>query len=193
MATVPARRVLRGVMTTDWLADHRAWTRWGSLLLPIVVGAALGLFRDGMNQSTAAMVLVLTGRRGRRHGRPGRRHHRRPRRPPGAFDFFLTEPYYSLSIHHQDDLELAVALVVVGLAVTEIALWGRRQQAAAQRRDGLHLRSDPPARPAAGHDRARPGRRHRDRDHARCSAPTGARGTPATPAGTTPSSARTAR
>ena len=135
-------------MTTDWLADHRAWTRWGAVLLPIVVGAALGLFRDGMNQSTAAMVLVLTVVAAAATG---------DRvagvvaalSAAGAFDFFLTEPYYSFSIHHRDDLELAVALVVVGLAVTEIALWGRRQQAAAQRRDGYisgltHLLDLPP-------------------------------------------------
>ena len=148
MASCPCRRVLRGVMTTDWLADHRAWTRWGSLLLPILVGAALGLFRDGMNQSTAAMVLVLTVVAAAATG---------DRvagiiaalSAAGAFDFFLTEPYYSFSIHHREDLELAVALVVVGLAVTEIALWGRRQQAAAQRRDGYisgltHLLDLPP-------------------------------------------------
>src|SRR6478736_3446381 len=122
-------------MTTDWLTDHRAWTRWGALVLPIVVGAALGLFRDGMNQSTAAMVLVLTVVAAAATG---------DRvagiiaalAAAGAFDFFLTEPYYSFSIHHRDDLELALALVVVGLAVTEVALWGRRQQAAALRRDG---------------------------------------------------------
>jgi hypothetical protein len=67
----------------------------------------------------------------------------------GSFDFFLTEPYYSLSIHRDSDLQLAVALVVVGLAVTEIARWGRRQQAVAQRREGYisgltHLLDLPP-------------------------------------------------
>ena len=99
------------------------------------MGAALGLFRDGMNQSTAAMVLVLTvvaaAATGDRVAGVAA-----ALAAAGAFDFFLTEPFYSLSIHHRDDLELALALVVVGLAVTEIALWGRRQQAAAQRRDG---------------------------------------------------------
>jgi hypothetical protein len=122
-------------MTTDRLAEHRALTRWGSLLLPIVVGAVLGQLHDGMSQSTAAMVLVLTvvaaAATGDRVAGVAA-----ALAAAGAFDFFLTEPYHSLSIHHRDDLELAVALVVVGLAVTEIALWGRRQQAAAQRRDG---------------------------------------------------------
>jgi len=122
-------------MTNDWLADHRTLMRWGAVLLPIVVGAVLGLLRDTMDPSTAAMVLVLpvvaaaaTGDRiaGVLAALAA----------AGSFDFFLTEPFYSLSIHRQADLELAVALVVVGLAVTEIALWGRRQQAAAQRREG---------------------------------------------------------
>src|SRR5262249_42663875 len=36
----------------------------------------------------------------------------------------------------RDDVETAVLLVLVGLAVTEIALWGRRQQGRAGRRQG---------------------------------------------------------
>jgi K+-sensing histidine kinase KdpD len=122
-------------MTRDWLADHRAWTRWAAALLPVAVGALLALLREGMNQSTAAMVLVLTVVAAAASG---------DRvagivaalSAAGSFDFFLTEPYYSFSIHQRDDLTLAIVLVVVGLAVTEIALWGRRQQAAALRRDG---------------------------------------------------------
>lgn len=122
-------------MTRNWLADHRAWTRWAAALLPVAVGAVLALVRESMNQSTAAMVLVLTVVAAAATG---------DRvcgalaalAAAGSFDFFLTEPYYSLSIHQSDDLELAIVLVVVGLAVTEIALWGRRQEAAAQRRDG---------------------------------------------------------
>ena len=122
-------------MTNDWVTAHRLMLRWGSLLLPVLVGAALGLFRDALDPSAAAMVLVLpvvaaaaTG--DRVAGVVA------ALAAAGSFDFFLTEPYYSLSIHRDSDLQLAVALVVVGLAVTEIALWGRRQQAAAQRRDG---------------------------------------------------------
>lgn len=52
------------------------------------------------------------------------------------FDFFLTEPYYQLTIDDRDDIETAVLLTLVGIAVTEIALWGRRQQARASRRRG---------------------------------------------------------
>src|SRR5262245_14165628 len=52
------------------------------------------------------------------------------------FDFFLTKPYNTFTIDSRDDVETAVLLVLVGLAVTEIALWGRRQQARASRRNG---------------------------------------------------------
>ncbi len=48
-----------------------------------------------------------------------------------AFDFFLTSPYESLAIHHGRDVETDVLLLAVGAAVTEIAMWGRRQHALA--------------------------------------------------------------
>ena len=58
-----------------------------------------------------------------------------------SFDFFWTEPYQTLAITGRVDVETAVLLLLVGVAVTEIAVWGRRQQAAANReagfRDGL--------------------------------------------------------
>jgi hypothetical protein len=57
------------------------------------------------------------------------------------FDFLWTRPYQALAIRAREDVETAVLLVLVGLAITEIAAWGRRQQAAASReagfRDGL--------------------------------------------------------
>jgi Domain of unknown function (DUF4118) len=48
-----------------------------------------------------------------------------------SFDFFLTQPYLQFAITERDDIEAAVLLALIGLAVTEIALWGRRQQARA--------------------------------------------------------------
>jgi hypothetical protein len=53
-----------------------------------------------------------------------------------SFDFFLTEPYLNFAIVKPDDLEAAVLLALIGLAVTETALWGRRQQARASTRAG---------------------------------------------------------
>ena len=52
------------------------------------------------------------------------------------FDFFLTQPYERFSITHRTDIETTVLLLVIGVAVTEIAVWGRRQYATASRRAG---------------------------------------------------------
>jgi K+-sensing histidine kinase KdpD len=54
----------------------------------------------------------------------------------GWFDFFLTVPYERFSITHRDDIETTVLLLAVGVAVTEIAAWGRRQHGDASRRAG---------------------------------------------------------
>jgi K+-sensing histidine kinase KdpD len=52
------------------------------------------------------------------------------------FDFFLTKPYERFSIARAPDIETTVLLLVIGVAVTEIAVWGWRQHSAASRRSG---------------------------------------------------------
>src|SRR4029077_13418000 len=52
------------------------------------------------------------------------------------FDFFLTRPYETFSITRRTDIETTVLLLVIGVAVTEIAVWGRRQHLTASRRAG---------------------------------------------------------
>ncbi len=52
------------------------------------------------------------------------------------FDLLLTVPYGQFAITNPDDVETAVLLTVAGLAVTEIALWGRRQQSRSSSREG---------------------------------------------------------
>ena len=52
------------------------------------------------------------------------------------FDFFLTRPYERFSINRSTDIETTVLILLIGVAVTEIAVWGRRQQLAATRRAG---------------------------------------------------------
>jgi K+-sensing histidine kinase KdpD len=52
------------------------------------------------------------------------------------FDFFLTRPYETLSITHRVDIQTTVLLLVIGVAVTELAVWGRRQYLTASRRAG---------------------------------------------------------
>lgn len=53
-----------------------------------------------------------------------------------SFDFFLVEPVLSFTIAEPEEVEATVLLLLTGLAVSEIALWGRRQQARASRRSG---------------------------------------------------------
>lgn len=53
-----------------------------------------------------------------------------------SFDLFLTQPYQSLAIAEQVDAETTSLLVLIGVAVTELAVWGRRQQAEVSRRAG---------------------------------------------------------
>ena len=52
------------------------------------------------------------------------------------FDFFLTRPYETFDITGRYDIETTVLLLVIGVAVTELAVWGRREHAAASRRAG---------------------------------------------------------
>lgn len=52
------------------------------------------------------------------------------------FDFFLTVPYERFTITRRADIQTTVLLLAVGVAVTEIAVWGRRQHGAASRRAG---------------------------------------------------------
>jgi K+-sensing histidine kinase KdpD len=52
------------------------------------------------------------------------------------FDFFLTRPYEMFTINRAADIETTVLLVVIGVAVTEVAVWGRREHSAASRRAG---------------------------------------------------------
>ncbi len=52
------------------------------------------------------------------------------------FDFFLTRPYERFSILHRADIETTLLLLIIGVAVTELAVWGRRQHAVASPRAG---------------------------------------------------------
>ncbi|OLT11148.1 DUF4118 domain-containing protein [Pseudonocardia sp. CNS-139] len=114
---------------------HRAFVIGAAAVLPLVACAVLGLFRDSVANTTAAIGLVLIVVAAAATGL----------RTAGVvaalscaawFDFFLTEPYHQFAITDPADIETAVLLVLVGLAVSEIALWGRRQQAGASREQG---------------------------------------------------------
>jgi hypothetical protein len=106
------------------------------LLAPLAVAAVLLPFRDDLANTSVALVLVLAivGVAAAGH------------RVAGLlaalsaaiwFNFFWTEPYQTLVISSRADVETAVLLLLVGIGVTEIAVWGHRQQAAASREAGF--------------------------------------------------------
>ncbi len=116
-------------------AQWRPAARIAAVVLPFATCALLSTVKDSITAATAVLVLVLwvvaaaaTGDRvaGLLAAVSG-----------GAwFDFFLTAPYHRFRIEDSDDVEATVLLVLIGLGVTEIALWGHRQQARAARRSG---------------------------------------------------------
>jgi hypothetical protein len=94
------------------------------LAVPVAVAAALVPFRSDFAAPAAALVLVLVVVAVACFGS----------RVAGAvaalsaaawFDFFLTRPYGQFAITHRPDIETAVSLLLVGLAVTEIAARSR--------------------------------------------------------------------
>jgi hypothetical protein len=116
------------------------WTRDRTALLAAVVGpfalaAVLAPFRGSFANTDAALVLVLVVVAVAANGY----------RLAGVlaalsagvwFDFFLTPPYESFAINNRVDIETAVLLLLVGVAVTELAVWGRREHAEASRQAG---------------------------------------------------------
>ena len=106
-----------------------------SVVVPVVVCALSGSMRDRVSTTSAALVLVLcvvvAGTSGQRIAAllaavsAGI-----------SFDFFLTQPYYSLVISDPNDVEVTVLLIVIGGIVTEATMWGLRQESRAARRSG---------------------------------------------------------
>jgi K+-sensing histidine kinase KdpD len=113
----------------------RTPTRVAALLLPLATCAILATVRDSVTAATAVLVLVLWVVAGAATG--DRLAGLLAAASGGVwFDFFLTAPYRRFTIKGSDDVEATVLLLLIGLAVTEIALWGHRQQAGAARRSG---------------------------------------------------------
>jgi hypothetical protein len=116
------------------------WTRGrvamtAALLGPPALAAALSLVRGDFANTDAALILVLAVVAVASLG------HRRAgilaALSAGVwFDYFLTAPYQTFAINDRADIETTVLLLLVGAAVTEVAVWGRRQQAEAARQAG---------------------------------------------------------
>jgi K+-sensing histidine kinase KdpD len=107
----------------------------GALIGPFAITLVLVPFRDSFANTNAALILVLaivavaaTGNR--------------VAGVLGAmsaavwFDVFLTRPYERLTIADRADLETTALLLAVGVGVTELAAWGHRQHALADRDAG---------------------------------------------------------
>jgi K+-sensing histidine kinase KdpD len=116
------------------LARHYAPIIAG-LTAPLALTAILIPFRASLPNTDAALVLILIVVAVAALGS----------RPAGYlaalsaavwFDFFLTRPYERFSISRAADIETTVLILVIGVAVTEIAVWGRRQHLIATRRAG---------------------------------------------------------
>ena len=106
-----------------------------ALALPLALTAALVPFRTSFPNTDAALVLMLAVVAVAANGD----------RLAGVlaaisaavwFDFFLTRPYERFTITRTADIETTVLILVIGVAVTELAVWGRRQHVAATRRAG---------------------------------------------------------
>ena len=115
--------------------QHRTATVVAAAVAPLVVAAALSLFRGSITTTTAVLVLValvvVAGATGiRAAGLVA------ALSAAAWFDFFLTAPYGSFAITKSNDLEAAALLMVIGGVVTETALWGQRQEAARSREQG---------------------------------------------------------
>ncbi|QKE85355.1 DUF4118 domain-containing protein [Arthrobacter sp. NEB 688] len=102
---------------------------------PVLLAALLGLARGSLTTTVVALVLVLTVVAVAAAGD----------RTSGVvaalsaalgYDVFFTRPFLSPTIASPADVELVVVLVLVGLAVSEVAIRGRRAQAASARREG---------------------------------------------------------
>jgi len=114
---------------------HRALVLVAALGLPLLACLLIAPFRVSVENTNAALLLVLLVVAAAATGL----------RFAGVvaavssavwFDFFLTAPYHRLAITDRADVETAVLLVLVGLATTEVSLWGHRQQGQASRQQG---------------------------------------------------------
>ena len=109
------------------------------LTLPPAISAALVPFRSSFPNTDAALALVVVIVAVAAAGH----------RPAGIlaaistsvwFDFFLTRPYERFTISRHTDIETTVLLLVVGVAITEIAARSRAYRAEAVEEAGFVAR-----------------------------------------------------
>lgn len=112
-------------------AGPEPWIMVAAILAPIAVAAALIPGRDSLDTADNALILVVVivavASTGRRLAAAVA-----ALMSALSFDFFLTRPYYSFRITRHQDLITELLLLVVGLAVGELAARGRHHRAEAQ-------------------------------------------------------------
>ena len=105
------------------------------LLAPLALAAILVPFRAHFQNTEAALALVVVivavAAAGNRLAG-----YLAALSAAAWFDFFLTRPYETFDITGRYDIQTTVLLLVIGVAVTELAVWGRREHTAASRRAG---------------------------------------------------------
>lgn len=127
------------MVNRSWsVASAKRWSPWvrgAALVMPVMTCAILSTVREDIAPTTGVLLLVIWVVAAAATGD----------RVAGLlaavssgvwFDFFLTEPYLRFTIDDAEDIEATVLLVVIGVLVSEIALWGYRQQARASRQAG---------------------------------------------------------
>ncbi|HEY1624446.1 MAG TPA: DUF4118 domain-containing protein [Streptosporangiaceae bacterium] len=120
-------------MTTQVSRDRLAVL--AGLAAPLALAAILVPFRTGFPDTDAALALqlVVVGVAANGYRLAGIL---AAASAAAWFDFFLTVPYGRFAITRRADIQTTALLLAVGVAVTEIAVWGRRQHGAAARRAG---------------------------------------------------------
>jgi Domain of unknown function (DUF4118) len=136
--TIPGRfprHMSQGAVTMAGRVSRDRVAVLSGLAAPLALAVILVPFRSGLPNTDAALALILVVVAVAASGR----------RLAGVlaavsaaawFDFFLTVPYERFTITRRPDIETTVLLLAIGAAVTEIAVRGRRQHAAAARRAG---------------------------------------------------------
>lgn len=117
------------------MIDRDLLTLCAGLAVPLAVAAVLSPFRSTLPGTDAALCLVLVvvgvAAGGKRLGG-----YLAAVSSAAWFDFFFTTPYNTFDINTRNEIETTVLLLAIGIAVTEIAVWGRRQHLAASNRAG---------------------------------------------------------
>jgi K+-sensing histidine kinase KdpD len=113
-----------------WYRQHRALVRVLALVVPLVVSGGLYLLAEYVPNSSAALILVLLVVAAASTGDLVAGLIAAASSALG-FDYFLTQPYLTLRIDNMEDIQLAILLLLVGSAVSQLASWGIRQNQAA--------------------------------------------------------------